>query len=138
MRDAEIDGPVTSDGALAVTFCHSTLDAPVSITGTTGFVLLGDGSGNGDGGGDGTDCAGNTFRAPLALVGNTGGIEVSSNTMSAPVSVDGNSGSGLLPEDVVPEFEGNTVRAPLRCAGNTPTLRQSGNTVNGPRSGQCE
>ncbi|MFI6475769.1 Ig-like domain-containing protein [Streptomyces sp. NPDC050516] len=130
MSGAEVNGPVTSDGALAVTICHSTLDAPVILTGTSGFVLLGDG--------EGTDCAGNAFRAPLTLDRNTGGLKVSSNTMSAPVRINDNSGSGLLPEDLVPEFEGNQVRAPLRCMGNVPTLRQSGNTVNGPHLGQCE
>ncbi|WP_329467308.1 Ig-like domain-containing protein [Streptomyces sp. NBC_01431] len=127
---AEINGPVASDGALAVTICHSTLHGQVTLAGTSGFVLLGDD--------EGTDCAGSTFRAPLTLDGNTGGLEVSSNTMSAPVRINDNSGSGLLSEDLVPEFEGNHVGAPLRCAGNSPTLRQSGNTVNGPHSGQCK
>ncbi|TYC68199.1 hypothetical protein EH183_40940 [Streptomyces sp. CB01881] len=90
------------------------------------------------GGGEGTDCAGNAFKAPLTLERNTGGLKVSSNTMSAPVRINDNSGSGLLPEDLLPEFEGNQVGAPLRCAGNAPTLQQSGNTVTGPRSGQCK
>ncbi|KUM97214.1 hypothetical protein AQI95_42130 [Streptomyces yokosukanensis] len=130
VSDAEINGPVVSDGALAVTICHSTLDAQATLVGTSGFVLLGDG--------EGTDCAGNAFKAPLTLDGNTGGLEVSSNTMSAPVRINDNSGSGLLPEDLVPEFEGNQVRAPLRCEGNSPTLQQSGNTVNGPHTGQCK
>ncbi|MFI6054282.1 Ig-like domain-containing protein [Streptomyces violascens] len=129
MSGAEVNGPVSSHGALAVSICHSTLDAPVTLTGTSGLVLLGDG--------EGVDCAGNAFRAPLTLDHNTGGLEVSSNTMSAPVTINDNSGSGLLPEDLVPEFEGNRVGAPLRCAGNAPTLRQSGNTVSGPRVGQC-
>ncbi|MFB7619982.1 Ig-like domain-containing protein, partial [Kitasatospora sp. NPDC056181] len=127
---AQINGPVAANGALAVTVCHSALAAPVTLTGTSGFVLLG--------GGEGTDCAGNAFNAPLTLERNTGGLKVSSNTMSAPVRINDNSGSGLLPEDLVPEFEGNQVGAPLRCAGNAPTLQQSGNTVTGPRSGQCK
>ncbi|WP_370109728.1 Ig-like domain-containing protein [Streptacidiphilus sp. MAP12-33] len=126
---AEIDGPVASDGALAVTVCESVLDAPVSVTGTSGFVLLGDAEGAG--------CAGDAFHAPLTLNGNTGGLEVGAGTMSAPVGIDGNSGSGLLPEDLVPEFEGNQVAAPLRCAGNTPGLQLSGNTLHGPHTGQC-
>ncbi|WP_189308829.1 Ig-like domain-containing protein, partial [Streptomyces albospinus] len=127
---AKINGPVVSDGALAVTICHSTLDTPVTLTNSSGFVLLGDS--------EGTDCAGNAFKAPLTLNGNTGGLEVSSNTMSAPVRINDNVGSGLLPEDLVPEFEGNQVGAPLRCTGNTPALQQSGNTVNGPHTGQCK
>ncbi|MEU2711460.1 Ig-like domain-containing protein [Streptomyces sp. NPDC007205] len=127
---AQINGPVASYGALAVTICHSTLDGQVTLGGTSGFVLLGDG--------EGTNCAGSAFKAPLTLDGNTGGLEVSSNTMSAPVRIIDNSGSGLLSEDLVPEFEGNQVGAPLRCAGNSPTLQQSGNTVNGQRSGQCK
>ncbi|MER6733262.1 hypothetical protein [Streptomyces puniciscabiei] len=130
MSDARINGPVVSDGALAVTICHSTLDGQVAVGGSSGFVLLADG--------EGTDCAGSAFEAPLTLDGNTGGLEVSSNTMSAPVRIDDNSGSGLLSEDLVPEFESNQVGAPLRCAGNSPTLQQSGNTVNGPHTGQCK
>ncbi|MGW7527949.1 Ig-like domain-containing protein [Streptomyces sp. NPDC054783] len=128
---AQINGPLASNGALAVTICHSTLDAQVTLTDTSGFVLLGE-----DGGG--MDCAGNAFKGPLTVDGNTGGLEVSSNTMSAPVRINDNSGSGLLPEDLVPEFEGNQVGAPLRCAGNSPTLQQSDNTVNGPHIGQCK
>ncbi|MEU6280220.1 Ig-like domain-containing protein [Streptomyces sp. NPDC047028] len=126
---AQINGPLASDGALAVTICHSTLHGPVTLVGTSGLVLLGDG--------EQTDCAGSAFKAPLTLDGNIGGLEVSSNTMSAPVRINDNSGSGLLPENLVPAFEGNQVGAPLRCAGNSPTLQQSGNTVNGPHTGQC-
>ncbi|MEU3838770.1 Ig-like domain-containing protein [Streptomyces sp. NPDC028635] len=129
VSSAQINGPVASDGALAVIICHSTLDGRVTLTDTGGFVLLGDD--------EGTDCAGNAFKAPLTLDGNAGGLEVSSNTMSAPVTINDNSGSGLLPEDRVPEFEENQVGAPLRCAGNSPTLQQSGNTVTGPHTGQC-
>ncbi|MFE3648978.1 Ig-like domain-containing protein [Streptomyces sp. NPDC059152] len=127
---AEVNGPVTSDSALAITICHSTLDAEVTLKNTSGFVLLGEG--------EGTNCPGNTFKAPLTLDGNTGGMKVSSNTMSAPVRINDNSGSGLLPEALAPQFEGNQVGASLRCTGNTPTLQQSGNTVNGPQTGQCK
>ncbi|MEW1677674.1 Ig-like domain-containing protein [Streptomyces noursei] len=129
---AEVNGPVSAARALALTICHSTLDAPVTLTATSGFVLLGEGAG------EGTSCAGNVFKAPLTLDGNTGGMEVSSNTTAASVTVDGNSGSGLPVEDVVPEFEDNGVGGPLRCTGNAPTLAQSGNTVSGPRTGQCK
>lgn len=130
LSGTEINGPVSSDGALAVTICHSTLDAPVILTSTSGFMLLGDG--------EGVDCPGNTFRPPLTLDRNTGGLEVSSTTMSAPVTTNDNSGSGLLPEALVPELEGNRVGAPLHCSGNLPTLRKSGNTLNGPHIGQCK
>ncbi len=127
---ARVDGPVSAAGALAVTVCGSTLDAPVTVAGTVGYVLLGDGDGS-------AGCAGDDFKSPLTLQGNSGGLEVSSGTMSAPVTIDDNSGSGLLPEDLVPEFEGDRVDAPLRCAGNAPTLQQSDDTVTGPHSGQC-
>lgn len=67
-----------------------------------------------------------------------GGIETSTNTITGLVQVTNNSGSGLLPEDAIPEFETNHVDGLLTCTGNTPTLTQSGNTVTGLRLGQCQ
>ncbi|GAA5014769.1 hypothetical protein GCM10025734_62600 [Kitasatospora paranensis] len=128
---ARINGPVSVDGAAALTVCRSTVSGPLGVAGVTGFVLLGSGRD------DTTGCAGNTFEAPVSLNGNTGGLEVSGNTFTAPVTVTGNSGSGLQPDQNVPEFDDNRVGGPLNCAGNVPTLAQTGNTAAGPRSGDC-
>ncbi|MGH3996955.1 MAG: Ig-like domain-containing protein [Pseudonocardiaceae bacterium] len=127
----EVTGSVSTDRARAISFCGSTFNGPVSIRGTTGFVLIGS-----DADGAGT-CAGNTIKGTLTLASNTGGLESSANTVTGVVRVTGNSGSGLLPENAVPEFAANHIDGLLDCSGNTPTLRQPGNTVTGPRLGQC-
>jgi Bacterial Ig-like domain (group 3)/Glycine rich protein len=127
-----VTGPLSSTGALAISLCQSTFTGPVSVQGTSGYALLG-----WNAPALGT-CAGNTIQGPVTLNSNTGGLEASANTITGPVRVTSNSGSGLLPEDAVPEFEVNHVEGTLAYSGNTPTLHQEGNTVIGPRSGQCQ
>ncbi len=131
VSDAEITGPVSTSGALAVTVCQSTLTGPVTLRGSSGYVLIG---ADHD---DATPCAGNTIGGPLTLEANTGGLETSANTIAGPARITRNSGSGLLPEDAVPEFEANHVTGPLACSDNEPTLYQRDNIVDGPLSGQC-
>ncbi|WP_370151293.1 Ig-like domain-containing protein [Streptacidiphilus sp. EB129] len=128
---ARINGPASANGAAALTICRSTLSGPLGVNGTTGFVQIGSDQD------DTTGCAGNTVEAPVSLNGNTGGMEVSGNTLNAPVAVTDNSGSGLLPDQTVPEFQDNQVGGPLSCEGNAPTLSQTGTTADGPTSGQC-
>ncbi|MCX4961065.1 Ig-like domain-containing protein [Streptomyces virginiae] len=130
LSDARVAGPVSADGALAVSVCGSYLTGPVSVTGTTGYVLIGSQDGA-------AGCAGNTFQGPLSLVGNTGGLQASANTVTGPVRIDGNSGSGLRAGEGVPAFQANRVTGPLRCEGNEPNLVQTGTVVTGPRTGQC-
>ncbi len=132
VSDAEVTGPVSARGALAVTVCRSTLNGPVSIQASGGYVLIGTERN------DATACTGNTINGPLTLDANSGGLETSTNTINGPVRITANSGSGLLPENAVPTFDANHVTGPLTCSGNEPTLRQNGNTVDGPRSGQCQ
>lgn len=131
MSGAGVTGSFSATGALAVSLCQSTITGPVSVQGTSGYALIGwdsDDPGN---------CAGNTINGATTLDANTGGLEASANTITGPVRVTNNSGSGLLPEDVAPEFEANHVNGPLACSGNKPTLDQAGNSVTGSRSGQC-
>ncbi|MEU7554362.1 hypothetical protein AB0B01_18825 [Streptomyces sp. NPDC044571] len=58
VTDAEIDGPLCSDGALAVTVCGSRLTGPVTLSRTSGPLLLGSG-------GTATPCAAHTVRGPV-------------------------------------------------------------------------
>jgi hypothetical protein len=116
---------------MAISFCGATLTGPVSVVGTTGYVLIG---ANAD---DAGGCGANTIVGPLTISSNTGGIEVSSDAVTGPVMVTNNSGSGLLAEDGVPEFEANNVTGSLACSGNVPSLTNQGNSATGPRSGQC-
>ncbi|MFJ9852762.1 Ig-like domain-containing protein [Streptomyces sp. NPDC101150] len=131
LTDAEVTGPVSADGALAVTVCRSALAAPVTVKASSGYVLIGS---DRDGA---TACAGNRIKGSLTLDANTGGLAASANTITGPVAITDNSGSGPFPADAVPAFAANHVTGPLRCDGNEPTLHQSGNTVDGPRFGQC-
>ncbi|MCC0094122.1 hypothetical protein K7B10_04815 [Streptomyces flavotricini] len=55
MTGAEITGPVSGDGALAVAVCGSRLTGPVTVGGTGGPVLFGSDDTE-------TGCAGNTVR----------------------------------------------------------------------------
>ncbi|WP_405983187.1 Ig-like domain-containing protein [Streptomyces sp. NBC_00158] len=102
VTDAAVTGPVSADGALALTVCRTSLAGPFTIGRGTGPVLLGSGRPE-------ASCAGNTFRGPVTLDANTGGVEVWANT------VDG----------------------PLRCEGNSPAPLVAGTTGTGPRTGQC-
>ncbi|MGW1895467.1 Ig-like domain-containing protein [Streptomyces sp. NPDC002004] len=128
---AEITGPVSADGALALSVCRSRLAGPFTVTGAGGYVLIGSDHD------DTAACPGNTITGALTVEDGTGGIDVSGNTVTGPVRIDGNAGSGLPPGEAVPAFEANTVTGPVRCDGNQPTLKQAGNTVDGPRFGQC-
>ncbi|MEU1401107.1 Ig-like domain-containing protein [Streptomyces sp. NPDC005728] len=128
VSDARINGPVTADGALALSVCRSTLAGPLTVRRSGGFVRIG---------GAATACPGNVVRGPLTLDANTGGVGADGNTVTGAVRITDNSGSGLLPGEDTPAFEGNQVDGPLYCGGNEPALDHSGNTVQGPRSGQC-
>ncbi|MFC5885526.1 Ig-like domain-containing protein [Kitasatospora aburaviensis] len=131
VSDADLRGPVSSDGALALAVCGATVQGAVTVRGSTGYVRIGSAPADTD------DCAGNEIHGPLTVDANTGGVRISGNTVTAPVRITDNSGSGLLPTDAVPTLQANTVSGPLRCEGNEPELHQSGNTTRAPRSGQC-
>ncbi|MFD9727609.1 Ig-like domain-containing protein, partial [Streptomyces sp. NPDC059072] len=130
VSDARVAGPFSSEGALALTVCRSGLTGPVTVKGSTGYVLFGSDR-------EGAACADNTVNGPLTLEDNTGGLLAAATTVTGAVRIDGNSGSGLLPEDAVPAFRANRVTGPLRCEGNAPTLDHTGTLVQGPRTGQC-
>jgi hypothetical protein len=102
----------------------------VNISGSTGFVLLGD---PGDDG-----CAGNTFRATMTLSSNQGGLELGHNQIGN-TTVTGTTGTGPFRDDVGAEIEANTIGGNLKCSGNTPAATNDGqpNTVTGNRTGEC-
>src|SRR5438270_885476 len=66
---ATISAPLSSTGASMIRICNSTTaSAPISITGTTGTVVVGEDDGK-------APCAGNTVGAKVQITGNSGGIE---------------------------------------------------------------
>lgn len=73
-----VTGPVSSNGALAISLCQSTFTGPVSVQETSGYTLLGWNAPT-----LGT-CAGNTIKGPITLNSNLGGLEASANTITGP------------------------------------------------------
>jgi Tol biopolymer transport system component len=91
VEGGRITGSVVANGAAAARICGATITGPLTITGSTGPVLVG-----------GEGCAPNTVVGPVRVTDNTGGVEVSGNRVVGPLRVTGNS-------------------APVHAAGNTVT-----------------
>ncbi|MCA1656124.1 MAG: Ig-like domain-containing protein [Actinobacteria bacterium] len=131
IRNTTVMGGITSNGAAAFQLCNSrVLGGTLSVSNSTGFVLIGD---PGD-----DNCPGNSIQVPTVLDSNTGGLEVVSNALKA-LTVTNNSGTGPFPDDTAPEIERNQINGNLSCSGNSPAPVNDGqpNTVVGTRSGQC-
>jgi hypothetical protein len=130
-----LNAALTSTGATLFNVCGASLKSWANVSGSTGFVLIGDAGDKGESG-----CAGNTLSGSLSLSNNTAGVEVGGNTtIAANVTVSGTTGSGPTSEDAAPEIEGNKISGNLSCSGNTPAPTNDGlpNTVSSNRSGQC-
>ena len=134
VNGATINGGVNSVGATAFRMCASTVNGNSTVSGSTGPVVIGDGTDDGP-----PACAGNTLNGGLSVSGNGGGIELGADHVSGPLAVTGNSGRGPNSEDTAPELEANVISGALACSGNTPAPIADGqkNTVGGTRSGQC-
>jgi hypothetical protein len=122
---------VSSNGAKALQMCGSrVVNGPVSVVGSTGFVLIGD---------PGDDhCAADSLNGLVTMQSNAGGAEVSSSSMKGLI-VQNTSGTGAFPEDAQAEIEHNQISGNLSCSGNVPAPINDGqpNSVTGTRSGQC-
>jgi hypothetical protein len=131
---ATVSASLSSTGATALWFCGATITGSVSVSATTGFVMIGDGGDDGQ-----PACAGNSVKSSVSLGGNTGGFEVAGNTITGSASFTGNTGTGPYWQDAAPEIEGNSIGGGLSCSGNSPAPTDGGqaNKVSGPRSGQC-
>ena len=137
LNGAVINGGIASTGATGLRFCASNINGDVTITASTGFVLIGDAGDDGPPG-----CAGNTINlvSLLTVSNSTGGFELGANQVGGSVTFSGNTGTGPTSEDTAPEVEGNKILGLLTCAtSNNPSLTNGGqpNTVAGVKSGQC-
>jgi hypothetical protein len=104
LEGATISGSLRATGAAAVRLCGSSL-SNVSISGTTGLVLIGGDAATGP-------CAGNLISGAVSLTGNGGGVEFNSNTVTGSLVITGNTGS-LPPPDAGPvHVTGNTITGP--------------------------
>jgi photosystem II stability/assembly factor-like uncharacterized protein len=100
-----IIGPVKSSGAVVVRFCGSNIQGALTITGSTGLVLAGGDAATGA-------CAANTIVGPVAVTGNTGGVEFNGNSVDGPHTITGNTGSLPAPDTGSVHAVGNTVTGP--------------------------
>jgi hypothetical protein len=123
---ATVEGPLTANGAAQVAVCDSTIAGPVSVSGSSGPVLIGSAD-------DGSPaCGGNVIFGPVTLTNNSGETEVVANTVAGRVGLTGNGGPA-------PVVAGNSIAGPLSCSANSadPTDNGQPNTVHGPATGQC-
>jgi large repetitive protein len=126
---SRVTGPIVSDRAAAVRICASSTDGIVSLTRTSGFVLLGDGADNDDVGV--APCGGNAIRGVVNVASTSGSVELGGNTVTGTISLSGSTGSAA-------EVEGNRLTGALFCTGNSPAPNDGGETnLAVARLGQC-
>ena len=135
--NSTIGNGITSNGAKLLTVCLSSVAGSMSVTNSSGFVLIGS---NGDD--TAMPCAGNTLGGGVTITGNSGGVELGGNpSIKGAVTVSNNvlAGSPVDAENTAPEVEHNSIKGSLSCTGNTPapTDDSTPNTVSGARTGQC-
>jgi hypothetical protein len=128
INSSRISGPLHSNQANALSVCSTRITGPISVTASTGAVLVGDGS---------PGCGASTIRGRITLTGNTGGLELGGNAISGPVRLTRNSAPG--PGTTGVEVEANHIRGSLACWRNTPAPSDGNqpNTVTGHATGQC-
>jgi hypothetical protein len=134
LNGTTLSSTLTATGATALRFCGAAITGSVSVSGTTGLVMAGDGGDEGQ-----PACAGNTLKSRLSLRSNLGGFEVAGNKVTGSASATGNTGTGPYWQDAAPEIEGNSIASSLSCSNNNPAPTDGGqsNTVAGHRYGQC-
>jgi YVTN family beta-propeller protein len=127
---SQISGPLRSSQADVLSVCSTRITGPVSVTTSSGYVLVGDGS---------PGCGGSTIRGQVSLTGNAGGLELQGNTISGPVRLISNSARGPGADTADLEVEANHIRGPLACWRNTPAPSDGDqpNTITGHITGQC-
>lgn len=127
---SHISGPLRSNQAETLSVCSPWITGPVSVTASSGYVLVGDGS---------PACGASTIRGRVTLTGNTGGLELGGNTISGPVRLTSNSGPGHDTGTAGLEVEANHIRGSLVCWRNIPAPSDGNqpNTVTGHATGQC-
>ena len=131
LNGARVAGGIQSQGATGVRICGSqirsatgTAGTAVSIAGTVGPVVIGDGT---------PTCARNDIVGQVILDGNHS-VELDTNRVNGSVSVASTSGSRLAPVVAANQITGN-----LACTNNVPPPTNEGrpNTVLGATTGQC-
>jgi hypothetical protein len=105
IEGGQLAGTLRSTGASAFRMCGASFSGPVTVTGTTGLVLIGGDAATGP-------CVGNALTGPVTITGNTGGVEFNSNHVTGPLTITGNTGSVPPPDTGPVHAENNTVVGP--------------------------
>lgn len=134
LNGATINGSLVSTGAVAVEVCGSTINGGLSISGNTGFLMVGDGGDDPD---EGMACAENSIGGGVSLTGNGAAFEIAGNAISGNAIVTNNSGSGPTTEDASSEIEGNTITGTLSCTGNAAIFDGTVANKASSKTGQC-
>ena len=138
VTDSTVAGSIVATNPHAMTICNSKFGGSINVSGSTAFVLIGDG---GDGSSN-SPCLGNTIKGSVTLTKATGGIELGGNTITGSTTITSNvaPNGGTPTEDAATEVEGNTIGGALLCLNNTPAPTYDGatGTVSGQRVGQCK
>jgi hypothetical protein len=146
VTNSTISGTVTATSPAAVTYCGSTENGTLTITGATGSVILGGALGNGG------SCAADTIPSLITVTGSTGGVTVTGLKENGTLTLSGDTGGITLSGSSVNglvhvennagptvNVAGNTVTGSLYCTGNNPVPSDNGsiNVVSGTATSQC-
>jgi hypothetical protein len=96
--------------AAAVSICSSVITGSLTVTSSSGLVLVG-----GDAAFPG--CAGSTITGPASLTRNEAGVEFNRNTVTGPLTITGNTGNLPAPDSGPVHVVGNTVTGPKKIQG---------------------
>jgi hypothetical protein len=99
---ATVTGRVTAASPGSVHICGSRITGSLSVSGSTGIVLVGGDAATGP-------CAGNSVVGPASLTGNNAGVEFNGNTVIGSVQITGNTGALPPPDTGSVHADGNTV-----------------------------
>ena len=144
VTNSTINGTVTATSPDTITYCGSTENGKLSVTGATGAVTLGDGG----------SCAADTIPSlPITVTGAAGSVTVNGLQESGTLTLSGDAGMGVtlsassvngrvyVENNAGPSVTvaGNTVTGSLYCTGNNPAPTDNGsiNTVSGTATSQC-
>jgi hypothetical protein len=104
---ARISGALDASSAAEVRVCASQIGAAMSISHTTGLVVVGDDEGT-------PACTGNRIGGSATISDNTAGVEFDGNTVGGSAIVDGNTGSVPPPDTGSVRASGNHVSGTSR------------------------
>jgi len=97
IENSTVSGSISANAPLTLRICGSHTGS-ISVSGATGFVLIGDPANN---------CPANTISGGITAANNKGGLVIIGNTVSGAITAAGNSGAGPLPGQTTPIISGN-------------------------------